>query len=208
MQTYIANFVKGKAGSKVYSDKQGSAQCWDLAWAAMEQAEKHGYHPEFYQKTSGWKDSYVWSSVSVPIEEAQPGDVAQFGDGGWKEPMRYTWDPHTAVVTECYSDGTLTTHDQNPSPVHEAKYHPHEKTSGSVTIYRLQEKSRLRLYSEMPQPSLLELHSGQLSVLAGVCAVAGFLAAASFIVKRRSGARSEPSTSEVETFLPLSNIEA
>jgi len=167
---------------------------------------RHGYHPEFYQQVSHWKDAYAWSSEVVPIEQAQPGDIAQFTS--WKEPMIYTWDTHTAVVTECYKDGVLTTHDQNPSPVHEAQYHPHQKTSGGVKIYRLKETSRLRLYSKEPQPSVLELHSGQISVLAGVCAIAGLLAAASFIVKRRSDARSAPSTSEVETFLPLSNIEA
>lgn len=181
---YISDFVKSKNGRKVYSDKQGSATCWDLAWGAMEHAAKAGYNPVFYQKESGWADSYVWSSKTVPIEEAQPGDIAQFK--GWSEPYLYAWNPHTAVVTECYKDGDLTTYQQNPNPVAKGVYHPHQKTSGSVTIYRLQTSSRLRLYSQTPQLSVPVLFSGrQFSALAGVCAIAVLLVVASVIVKRQ-----------------------
>jgi len=183
---YIANFAKGKKGQKVYSAKQGSASCWDLAWAAMENAEKDGHNPVFWQKASHWADSSAWSDEVVPLEQAKPGDIAQFK--GWQEKFKgYTkmaWNPHTAVVTECYKDGVLTTYEQNPDPVHEGKYHTASKSSGSVTIYRLK-SSTLRLHSQTPQLSVLGLHSGQFGVLAAVCAITGLLAFASFIVKRQ-----------------------
>jgi len=198
LSQYIANFAKGKKGQKVYSAKQGSASCWDLAWAAMENAEKDGHNPVFWQKASHWADSSAWSDEVVPLEQAKPGDIAQFK--GWQEKFKgYTkmaWNPHTAVVTECYKDGVLTTYEQNPTPVHEGKYHTASKSSGSVTIYRLK-SSTLRLHSQTPQLSVLGLHSGQFSVLAAVCAITGLLAFASFIVKQqRSVARSAPPTIE------------
>lgn len=191
---YIADFVKSKKGKKVYSAKQGTASCWDLAWGAMESAEKKGLNPIFWQKASHWKDSYAWSSEEVPLQQAKPGDIAQFK--GWQEQYKYAWNPHTAVVTECYKDGVLTTYEQNPNPVAQGKYHPHSKTSGSVTIYRLKSKT-LRLNSQTPQLSVLGLQSGNFSVLAAVCAISGLLVFASFIVKRqRSVAQSLPPTIE------------
>jgi len=195
---YIADFVKGKKGQKVYSAMQGSASCWDLAWGAMEHAEKKGHNPIFWQKASHWADNNAWSSEVVPLEQAKPGDIAQFK--GWKQNFngrsKYAWNPHTAVVTECYKDGVLTTYEQNPDPVAEGKYRPHSKTSGSVTIYRLK-SSTLRLHSQTPQLSVIGLHSGQFSVLAAVCATAVLLAFASFMVKRQlSVARSAPPTIE------------
>jgi len=59
---YIADFVKGKKGQKVHSAMQGSASCWDLAWGAMEHAEKKGHNPIFWQKASHWADNNAWSS--------------------------------------------------------------------------------------------------------------------------------------------------
>jgi len=153
---------------------------------------KKCYNPVFWQQVSHWADSYVWSSEVVPITQAQPRDIAQYISA---------WNPHTAVVTECYANGVLTTYEQNPSPVAVGKYHPHSKSFGAVRIYRL-ESSSLRLHSQMPQLSVLGLHSGQLNVLAGVCAITGLLAVASLIVKRqRSVARSAPPTIEEEALL-------
>lgn len=201
---YISNFVKGKTGRKVYSDQQGTASCWDLAKAAMEQAAKHGYNP--VQPP----DSYVWSTKTVDVTDAQPGDIAQFK--GWQENVdgysMSAWNPHTAVVTECYKDGVLTVHQQNPSAVAEGKYHPGKEQSGSVTIYRLQ-SSRLRLYSQKPQLSVFGFHSEQFNVLAGVASVAGLLALASFIVKRqRTVAQRSPPSPEEGPFLEVESIES
>ena len=154
----------------------------------MEKAQENGYSPVFYQKETSWSHgSYVWSSEVVPITQAQPGDIAQFT--GWKQPYLYAVKPHTAVVTECYKDGTLTAFQQNPGVIAEAKYKPHQKTSGGVTIYRIKSDSRLRLYSQMPQLSDLGRHSSQLSVLAAVGAITGLLAIA--VKQRRSAAPSE-----------------
>jgi hypothetical protein len=177
--TFIAKFVKSKAGRKVYSKKQGKASCWDLAWGAMEHAQAAGYKPDFYQQSSGWRDSYVWSSEVVPIEQAAPGDIAQFK--GWRQAYKYAWNPHTAVVTECFKNCKLPTYEQNPNPVTKGVYIPAQRTSGSVTIYRLKTKSRLRLFSQMPQRGV----PGVIGVAAGIGAIAGLLASIAFIVKRR-----------------------
>lgn len=175
MAKAISDFVTSKTGTKVYSKLQGSATCWDLARGAMEHVQKLGYHPVMGH-------SYVWSSKTVPIEQAQPGDIAQFQ--GWAEQYRWAGNPHTAVVTKCYSKGVLSVLEQNPSPVGVGKYHPNKKSSGHVTIYRLQEKSRLRLYSEMPE--LWSSHSGVLIVVVAVGALTGSLALA-FMWKKRRG---------------------
>ena len=201
---YISNFVKGKTGRKVYSDQQGTATCWDLAKAAMEQAAKHGYNP--VQPPSGT----VWSTEAVDITDAQPGDIAQFK--GWQESVdgysMTAWNPHTAVVTECYKDGVLTVHQQNPSAVAEGTYHPGKEQSGSVTIYRLH-NSRLRLYSQQPQLSVLGFHSEQLNVLAGVGSAASLLALASFIVKRqRTVAQRSPPSTEEGPFLEVESTQS
>jgi len=165
--------------------------------------KKNGYDPVFYQQETNWRDSYVWSSELVPVEQAQAGDIAQFT--GWQEPYLYAWNPHTAIITDFYDAGsdTLTTYQQNPGPVAEAKYHPGQKTSGGITIYRITDRSaRLRLYSQTGR--LFQTSSGVLSVTAAVGAITGLLAVASVIVvmvkRRRSGAQN-PETIECEAML-------
>jgi len=167
---------------------QRTATCFDLALSAIEHAESAGLNPLFYQKATGWKDSYAWSSKVVPVTSAQPGDIAQFK--GWKEGYKFAWNPHTAVVTDCYKKGTLQTYEQNPNPVSKGDYHPGQQSSGHVTIYRLTTKSRLRLYSESYMPSVSD--SGVLSVVLGVATATGLLAMILVLVKRRTvGHRSE-----------------
>jgi len=138
---YIANFAKRNRGRKVPSRRQGTTSCWDLAYAALEHAKSAGLKPRMPTA------SYVWSSKTVPISQAQPGDIAQFK--GWSEKITFPggWRtksagyPHTAVVTSCYKRGALTTYEQNPSPVKKGVYHPSKRSWGSVTIYRMSSSS-------------------------------------------------------------------
>lgn len=152
--------------------------------------------------------SYTWSTVTVPIEQAQPGDIAQFR--GWKEAYLTAWNPHTAVVTDFYHDGTLFTYQQNPNPVAPGNYHPGQKISGGVTIYRIQEDSRLRLFSEMPH--VTDLHQGMLAVVAGIGSFTGLLAFALIAKRRRQGGgpRSPEGEvqDEVDALYPESDAEA
>lgn len=202
---FVANFAKSKTGTKVYSKMQRTATCFDLALAAIEHAESAGLNPLFYQKATGWKDAYAWSTKVVPVTSAQPGDIAQFK--GWKEGYKIAWNPHTAVVTDCYKNGVLETHEQNPNPVQKGDYHPGQQSSGEVTIYRLLTKSRLRLYeeqnSEAVVPSIFS-HAGILSAVAGGAAATGLLSMVLLAVKRYRSRQRYASANEGSDADPLS----
>jgi len=144
---FIADWVKTKKGVKVPSKLQGTTQCWDLGMRAIEKAKDAGYPVDHAGLKTG--KPLVWSKTVVKWEDAQPGDIMQFR--GWKQKYVFAGNPHTAVVVEGPTDAKrckITTYDQNPHPVKKSVYNRCVKTSGAVTIYRLdQQSSRLRLFS-------------------------------------------------------------
>jgi len=141
---YMSSWVKSQEGKRVGSDATHHKQteCWDLAMAAIEHAEKKGF------SIPRGPSSYVWSSETVSYKHAQPGDIVQFAS--WKEKVTYpgggwstrsTGTHHTAVVTAAWDSKTcgLQVEEQNPDPVHQGVYHPcdEEHISGSLVIYSL-----------------------------------------------------------------------
>eukprot|EP00747_Dinoflagellata_sp_TGD_P153948 gnl/TRDRNA2_/TRDRNA2_177451_c0_seq2.p1 gnl/TRDRNA2_/TRDRNA2_177451_c0~~gnl/TRDRNA2_/TRDRNA2_177451_c0_seq2.p1 ORF type:complete len:350 (+),score=62.20 gnl/TRDRNA2_/TRDRNA2_177451_c0_seq2:109-1158(+) len=150
----MADFVKSHHGKKVaYSRRRvgvkTDTQCWDLASAAIDHAQKKGF------KINRWgfsgASSYVWSPTVVPVSQALPGDIVQF-EGKYTEGNMWcaSGGHHTAVVTDCGANALeLHTMDQNPRPVHTTLYHPAKgHTSGYVRVYRIKDESGSRLFED------------------------------------------------------------
>jgi len=151
----MSSWVKSQEGKHVGSDATDHKQteCWDLAMAAIEHARAKGF------SVPRGPSTYEWSSQTVSYKDAQPGDIVQFVS--WKEKTghssRSTGSHHTAVVTLAWNSQTcgLQTEGQNPSPVHQAVYHPCSPyhISGSMVVYRLGGSTPSPSPSPPPSPS-------------------------------------------------------
>jgi len=170
---------------------QGTTSCWDLAMRAIEEAAKEGY-PVKHGGLTG--NPYAWSSTTVAWADARPGDIMQFK--GWRQQYMWAANPHTAIVVEAPAGNKckITAYDQNPSPVHETIYDNCKKTSGAVTIYRLDElsSSRLRLFSES---AALVLQGDSTLMYASLAALAALTLSMATVLACRRGAL-EPGSGE------------
>jgi hypothetical protein len=132
---FLAEFAADNEGQLVASELQGTTECWDLAMAAVEHAQKAGYGDIDWDPDN----SYQWGPNTVDLADAQTGDIVQWSSYQEQHEgySRYTAYHHTSIVAEDYDGEVFKNWGQNPHPVELAEYHPDSCTGGSFIIYRL-----------------------------------------------------------------------
>lgn len=159
----IINYVKSQVGKRVFAELPNAlGECWDLAFQALKEAKAKTPH-DF-----GAGNMYKWSSKTVTLDQAQPGDIIQYqnlkmevttflADGGFTiNTFSIGLPRHTAIIKAVGANGKVEVYEQNMDGVKHTACNEYylvpgtydsgttkitvKKKGGSYTVYRPEPK--------------------------------------------------------------------